>query len=219
MSGSRVWKSPAAVLNAIVIAAALAVLLVPEGLIGQRIAAHRKRVGERRLIEREWTALTTGPRLDDNSDARDVIVVFSDYQCPACRSAYFAVLPYMDQEEFGIVHRHAPSPVIRRLSEVAARAAICAEAEGSFRAMHSWLNSNTTWESEPIDWGAAGQSAIGADPEAFLECMSTEQTGLRLARDQQLANRFEVTATPTFIGRGGIHAGVPTRDDLIRILR
>jgi protein-disulfide isomerase len=207
----------AGVLNVVIVLVAVSLLLAPQGVFGRHVSAWRQQAVVKKQIRALWPALVHGPRVDDHRPVEPLLVVFADYQCAACRAAHFALLD-MDGEAFGTVYRHAPSPGLRPMSELAARAAICAEEQDRFAAMHAWLNGYAAWERGPADWPAVAEEVGVRDVARFKACLSSERTGQRLAADQAFATQLAVTATPTFVGRGGVHVGVPTWEKLQRIL-
>ena len=76
-----------------------------------------------------------------NASSSVVVVEYSDFQCPACRSYYFVVREL--NVEFGdkvaFVYRNFPLTEIHINSEFAARAAQAAAKQGKFWEMHDLL--------------------------------------------------------------------------------
>lgn len=197
------------------------VLFRPGGLASSQIGKLRRDAGVRQTIEGAWPRLTEGARplaasLAGGSD--DVIVEFSDYECPFCRTAH-TQLEQTIRAAGGatLVYRHLPLSQIHPQADPAARAAICSEKQGRFPQMHARLFETTEWRKDP-DWGKEALAVGIADTTAFRTCLSDTATSRRLAEDRLMAERLGVKATPTFVSRAGTHLGVPKPEDLRRIM-
>lgn len=207
--------------NIIVIVFIAFVLFRPGGLATTQIGKLRKGSSERQAIQGTWPRLTMGGRplaasLAGGSDR--VIVEFSDYECPFCRTAH-TQLEQTIQAAGGatLVYRHLPLSQIHPQADPAARAAICSEKVGRFPQMHRRLFETTEWRKDP-DWGKEALAVGIADTTAFRTCLTDTATSRRLAEDRQLAERLGIKATPTFVSQGGTHLGVPKPEDLRRIM-
>jgi protein-disulfide isomerase len=97
--------------------------------------------------------------VEGNAKSKVVIVEYSDFECPACRS-YYAVMKQL-MVEFGgqvaFVYRNFPLTEIHINAEFAARAAQAAGKQGKFWEMHDLL-----FEKQD-EWDNA------ANPETFFE--------------------------------------------------
>ncbi len=67
--------------------------------------------------------------------------------------------------------------------------------------------STTAWQTNDEWSGAAAATGVGSISE-FTACLTSKSTAARLADDQELARRFKITGTPTFITRRGLTNGV-----------
>jgi len=76
-----------------------------------------------------------------NKEAKVVIMEYSDFQCPACRSYYLVVREIMQEygDRVAFVYRHFPLTGIHANAEFAARAAEAAGEQGKFWEMHDLL--------------------------------------------------------------------------------
>lgn len=76
-----------------------------------------------------------------NASSTVVLMEYSDFQCPACRS-YYPIMRQLTQE-FGdrvaFVYRHFPLTTLHRNAEFAARVAEAAGKQGKFWEMHDLL--------------------------------------------------------------------------------
>jgi predicted DsbA family dithiol-disulfide isomerase len=137
------------------------------------------------------------------------LVVFSDYQCPACRrlaedlKAIRADFP----EQVAVVIRHIPI-ASHPFALPAARASECAARQERFIAFHHAL--------------FAGQALIGVDPwtrfaqdarlpdlPAFDACMAETGPVAAVERDRAAGRRLEVDRTPTLLINEHRYAGAP----------
>lgn len=140
--------------------------------------------------------------LGRHTTGTDVLIEFTDYQCPACRGAG----PYVDSalvagEGHAVLILHLPLNIHPSAKRLAA-AAICAEAEGKFTEMHRILLAMPPDSSQV----ALRQAANGAgiqDMEQFLSCLDQRATLQRINRDIEFARRLSVSGTPTFVTSNG----------------
>lgn len=141
-----------------------------------------------------------------------VVVVFEDYQCPACREAAPIVdrvsqLPQF-QGKVRFTFRHFPLVSVHPNAISAARAAECAYRAGKFFPMRQLLFANQDRLS-PADLVTYAER-IGLDRAAFTSCLQSEESYAAVEQDWQAGLTLEVAATPTFfIGRARL-AGAPT---------
>lgn len=79
--------------------------------------------------------------VEGNASSTVVIIEYSDFQCPACRT-YYAVMKALVAEfggEVAFVYRHFPLTGLHANAELAARAAEAAKEQGKFWEMHDLL--------------------------------------------------------------------------------
>lgn len=76
-----------------------------------------------------------------NRETKVVIMEYSDFECPACRSYYLVVRQIMEEygDRVAFVYRHFPLTGIHANAEFAARAAEAAGKQGKFWEMHDLL--------------------------------------------------------------------------------
>ena len=76
-----------------------------------------------------------------NREAKVVLMEYSDFECPACRSYYLVVRQIMEEygDRVAFVYRHFPLTGIHANAEFAARAAEAAGKQGKFWEMHDLL--------------------------------------------------------------------------------
>lgn len=141
----------------------------------------------------------TGSPLEGSPTAPIALVVFSDFECPFCRSFAQSMLPsfrdeYVSTGKVLVSFRHLPLK-IHQTARLAAQAAVCAAEQDKFWMLHD------TFFAEPsslrnID---KAMSDIGADAAAFVSCKVSERTSKAVESDLALAKALEIGATPTFL--------------------
>ena len=169
----------------------------PSGVVGGRL---REWKSERQVLARyreegKQAAAGRGSVLG-GGDAAPAVFEFSDYLCPFCRLSHEVVKGWAASGEARIVLVHVP---LSDRSADAARAAICAEAEGAFPRMHDYLMTNEDWKAGEVDWESIAEAADVPAGTSFTRCLDSTLTTERLRRDAALADRWQVTATPTFV--------------------
>lgn len=134
------------------------------------------------------------------ADARVVMVIFSDFECPYCAQLAVEVLPalkrkYVDSGKVRFAFRHLPLPGHARAIR-AAESAECARQQGRFWVMHDSLFEPPMRLDEPAIEAHARKA--GLDLKLFTNCMTGAATG-RVAADAALAKDLGFLGTPTVI--------------------
>jgi protein-disulfide isomerase len=145
-------------------------------------------------------AIDGQPALGSES-APVVIVEFMDYECPFCRK--FARTTFVDLRQRYIdagkvrwVARNLPLPTHPR-ARPAAIAARCAAAQGRFWEMHDVLLTDSG--SMADDELRAHARRFGLDEPAFSACLRSDEHGVALDADLEVARAARVRATPSFL--------------------
>ena len=153
------------------------------------------------------------------------IVVFSDFQCPACRGYARELYALVEQyaKKLQIVFKHFPldkacNPIMKRsLHPKACEAAYAAEAahrQGKFWSLHDGLFAADLHKDANIFNSLA--QALGLDLQRFEADCLEDVTKAKVRSDIDLAVRLEVDATPTlFLNRRRIS---DTRPQAVRVL-
>lgn len=135
-------------------------------------------------------------------DAPLALVVFADYQCPACAREYQEAYPWLvsDYVEAGslrYVLADYPIEAIHPNAFDAAKAARCTGEQGLYWPMHDRMFENQDALTRPdLDAHAA---AIGAEAGAFAECMESGRHDDAIRQTRIDADGLGVTATPTLV--------------------
>lgn len=165
-------------------------------------------------------------------DAPVTVQVWSDFQCPACRSLAISVEPGIIQQfvqpgTAKLVYSDAAFQGQRGSnpnwdeSVAAAAGARCAADQGLFWQMHDWLYTN--WQGENVgsfrqDRLRAIAAAVGLDMTSYDSCMAAgdKQTAVR-SETLQAVNQG-VGNTPTLVINGTAYVGLPAYSDLVSII-
>jgi protein-disulfide isomerase len=212
------WKNALEVLSAVLMGLA-AIVLLYKLLVPQ--------------VQTRWTTADVSIPASDLRNIQGsgdrVVLMFSDYECPACASFHRGSYPTLESKiikpsmaRFAVVN--LPLEKIHPGARGAAEAAECAAAQG-----HYWLLFDRLFQASPdlstyrIDSEAEG---VRLDMDAFHRCRAAGQSAA-LDNDVRLAKQFGVSSTPSFfVGRlvgdrfvfHRSHDGAPTVDSLVREL-
>lgn len=140
---------------------------------------------------------TRGP-----ADAPVTIMIWSDFECPACGRIVPAVERIAEKHarEVRLVHKLYPLKDKHPHAEMAARAAVAAQRQGKFWEMEKLLFENQ----KELGDGKIDQIAekLGLDMGRFRADMKDAQAARIIARDQSDADRSGLTGTPFILING-----------------
>ncbi|MCC7522824.1 thioredoxin domain-containing protein [Candidatus Uhrbacteria bacterium] len=138
--------------------------------------------------------------------------LFSDLQCPACRSAEpavrYAMEKYKDRVKF--VWKDFPLMSIHPNARSAANAARCAEEFGKFWEYKDILfSSQDSWKSgNPKDSFIAYAKQLNLDEESFTKCYDDRRYDGKVMSAVAEGNRNGVNSTPTVFINGQKYNGL-----------
>lgn len=137
------------------------------------------------------------------SEQPPALVVFSDYECPACRLLHSELESRRKrgQHNLTIAYRHWPLPN-HRFAEQAAVASECAAQQGRFAAMHDSLFAKQR-DLGTLKWVDLARTAGVSDLGAFDTCIQDTKVTETVRADAALAESLRSLGTPTVIVRGG----------------
>ncbi|MDH4319035.1 MAG: thioredoxin domain-containing protein [Desulfobulbaceae bacterium] len=135
-----------------------------------------------------------------NPNAPVTIVIFSDFQCPYCKSARTLIdqVAAANKDTLKIVFKNLPLRM-HELAEPAAKAALAANAQGKFWEMHDALFDEPNLSMIKLIELA---QKIGLDMVQFNKDMQGEAIRKQLDMDMQAAQDADVSATPTLFING-----------------
>jgi protein-disulfide isomerase len=157
-----------------------------------------------------------------------VMEVFSDFQCPACKSLYDATNRqlmdnYVNTGKVYLIHRDFPLPMHAH-SKVAAQYSRAAAQIGKFEAVEDVLFQNQEkWEASGDVDGTVAKSLSPAEMTKVRALVKSGSVDALIAKDQALGNNtYRVSQTPTTIfhanGQTLPYAGVMNWDILKQFL-
>lgn len=162
------------------------------------------------------TAFEGARFISGSSQAKNTIVEFSDYQCPACGvfSTQIEAQLKTDLIDTGLVRfasRDFPLPQHAN-ALLAAPAAACAHQESRFeeykailfRGQAQWSNSSSAVAAEQFGEFA---TFVGLNKNSFLECLTSDDSKATIEADAQLGRDIGLSSTPSFVINGYLVAG------------
>ncbi len=139
-----------------------------------------------------------------NTNAKVVIIEFSDYECPFCGRFFADTLPelkknYIDTGKARLVYKDFPLS-FHPNAQKAAESARCAGEQGKYWEMHDKLfeNQQNLGEDNYRKWA----KEIGLNTEKFNECMSTEKYAQSVKGEQSYGGQLGISGTPAFFING-----------------
>jgi protein-disulfide isomerase len=154
-------------------------------------------------------------------DAKVKVVLFSDFQCPYCKTFYDtykkAVNDYKDRVLF--VFKHVPLDFHKQAMN-AAMAGECAQEQGKF-----WEMSDKLYASQ-ADWSNADGTAkfktyalqLGLNAATFNKCIDDSKYANKIAANQSQAQDYGISGTPSFFVNDQFFGGVVSYDELKKSL-
>ncbi|WP_411279184.1 DsbA family protein [Gemmatimonas sp.] len=141
--------------------------------------------------------------------APDTLLIFSDYQCPACKRFERLLSDYaqMSRSKLTIGYLHFPLPTHPQAVR-AANLAECANILGRFSLAHHVLFEAQDTLSR-INVAEIAKRMRPVDSVAFIDCAEQSDTSAAVVESIELARRLSVRATPTLIVNGWL-TGVPS---------
>lgn len=157
------------------------------------------------------SSLFNGDRLGAEG-ARQTIVVFTDYECPACKrlDASLDTLLRDSPGTLSVIYRHFPGPQNDH-SKPAARAAICAGRQGAFASYHRALFAVQD-SLGSLGWSEIARRSSVHDLGLFSSCLDDSVTANRIYRDLGAGMSLRLAGTPATVVGSHLYVGaLPTR--------
>jgi protein-disulfide isomerase len=146
---------------------------------------------------------------DTQSDV--VLIEYGDFQCPGCRSAFPNVKTLLSDydDKITFIFRNFPLKSIHPNALAAAAAAEAAGLQGQYWAMHDTLFQNqTTWQgmnsSQRTDTFKTYAEQLNLDVARFESDLASDAVADKIAFDEALGQKANVSSTPTFVLNGEI---------------
>jgi protein-disulfide isomerase len=152
--------------------------------------------------EATFGELTKGAtHVNEKPGAQITVVEFADFECPACRRAYDLVLRKMEHEKpVRFIFRHLPFGDMHPNAMPAAMAVEAAAKQGKFWEMYDALFDGVKTEI-PESYITKLARKINLDMTRFEKDRNDPASQKLIESDKEMAGRFGVVSTPTFIIR------------------
>jgi protein-disulfide isomerase len=156
-----------------------------------------------RMIEGERFAAIVPPEAPGKGAAQPLVTIveYSDFECPFC-GAFAATLDELVAaypDDVRIVFQQFPL-AMHPGAEPAARAAIAAQAQGRFWAMHDrlFIERHANGTERLVELAIE----LGLDPDRFRADLEAEATAARVKAEQDKGREIGVRSTPNFFING-----------------
>ena len=152
-------------------------------------------------------------------DARVIIVVFSDFECPYCRELAKNLrtnIPQKYAKDARVVVKNFPIENIHPWSRAAAEAGACMadQSTGAFWAYHDWMFDHQSqvdgqFKDKKVDFAGYLKDTAAAlaqqqqvDAAKVRSCIDTHAAAAQVNKDIEEGKKLDVTVTPTFYING-----------------
>ena len=138
-----------------------------------------------------------------NPEGDITLVEFMDYRCGYCRRAQPAVEELIGTDgNIRLVIKEFP--ILGPQSEVMSRFAVAVQQIGGDEPYASVHNALMAWEGDITPDDLHGMASdLGLDADAVLAAMNSDEVNAILSENRALAQRLQISGTPTFIMGGG----------------
>jgi protein-disulfide isomerase/uncharacterized membrane protein len=172
-------------------------------------------------VDRTSVGSADRPRLGDGPVE---MVVYSDFECPACAVAAPVLSALAEEGSVSLVYRYFPLVTIHSNAEAAAEAAQAAAQQGRFWEFHDALFARqAAWadlaESDAVIAFEAIAAEIGLDiPRWRADAISSAVTDA-VASDRRQAEELRLSGTPTIFVDGVRYGGPLNREAIARAVK
>ncbi len=168
---------------------------------------------------RDWSYYASGPQRFGPPNSRVTLTVFSDYQCPYCRTLAQDITKLRKRwpAEVQVIYRSYPLS-FHSLARSAAAGAICAVPQKKFEDYHGELFADQDSLQKESTLRIAKRVGV-PDLTAFASCLTSPEVAQRLHIDSTDAARLGVHGTPTVLINDSMFGGSPGLDTLMRYVQ
>jgi len=158
-----------------------------------------------RLAKREYNVFPRASDylLGDLNKAKVVVIEYSDFECPACRSFFPIVrsLKAKYKDEVVFIYRHFPLIEIHPKALIAAQAAEAAGKQGKFWEMHDLLfEKQDEWKNapNPKEFFLSYAKDLNLDLEKFEKDFENQEIKEKILNERNEALKLGLQGTPSF---------------------
>jgi protein-disulfide isomerase len=154
-----------------------------------------------RLEPYRMPVAATGPA-QGKPEAPVTIVEFADFQCPYCRSSADVLKAVLKKhpDDVRLVFRNLPLQNVHPNAATAAAAAVCADRQHMFWAMHDAMYDDQKALSEPALRSTAER--LGLNGAEFASCIASPDAKAAVDADAKAADDLAIGGTPYFFING-----------------
>lgn len=174
------------------------------------------------VVQKIDIKLTKTDHVLGKKDAKAVLVEYSDFQCPACKSYHPIVKQIVEKNKDTLLfaYRYFPLP-LHQNAVPSARAAEAAGLQNHFWEMHDKLfDTQSDWENSknPQDIFVKYATDLKLDLEKFKKDMNSDGVKNRIDTDQQGGTGLGIDATPTFYLNGKKLESIQSISDFQKVI-
>jgi protein-disulfide isomerase len=193
-------------------------LLIRRELMSEPVGVVASAPEEPIRVENWKALLLAGPQFGTD-EANVSIVVFSDFECPFCRSFHQSLQTV--RREFGdrllVTYVHFPLSYHKH-AFAAAVASECAAAQGRFEQFADVVFAQQD-SLGVLPWSTLAENAEVPSRELFARCLADTVPTARVELGRALAQSIGARGTPTVVLNGWRLAEAPSLDELRELLR
>ncbi|MDJ0729900.1 MAG: DsbA family protein [Crocosphaera sp.] len=186
----------------------------PEVLI-ESVQAYQKQQQEqqKQVLQSFVSELKTNPQtiiadspITGRLTQNNVLIEFSDFQCPYCKQAYETVKEFIAlHDNVTLVYKHFPLSSIHPQAISAAKASWAAGKQGKFWPYYDALFEQQEDLGEQLYVEIANN--LNLDIELFERDRNSKKADLAIAKDMKLAQQIGIQGTPLFVFNGQFFSG------------
>ena len=170
---------------------------------------------------KEWDQVLNDSRLIFGDHSRPVqLVVFSDFECPACTVFATKSLKGIEAEfpeDVAVSYRHWPLSY-HHLARPTAEAAECAAEQGNFSSFYTVIFAKHDSLGIKSFQSYASESGI-TDTVAFNACLASDRPSPRINKDISTAAAVGAQGTPTILLNGKRYEGLADSSRLMEVVQ
>ena len=199
--------------TAIIAISSALILAVIAVLVRDRLgAAEARRTGQDRVIPRYAAYATRGYNVG-SAVAPHTVVVFSDFDCNACRAFSKLLDTLRTSSSVRIVERHFPLTQLHQFAMGGALAAECARSMGSYESVRAVLYGRPAIL-QAQEWGLLALTAKVSDTAQFSRCVRSARFSNEVSEDLAAGGQLGVRGTPAVLVDSVLLGATPTLTEL-----